>query len=1297
MKTLKSIIITCLCILCTGLYAKDLTGIRIYINPGHGGFDAANDRNVVTIPYGANDTKGFWESSCSLTKGLALRDMLEAHGATVMMSRTENRDEDDRNLTEIAEEASANDMDAFLSIHSNAVGLNQGTNYLLLLYRGTDDEPDPAISKPMAQACWTRMYDNPLTNWTYYSATNMNVRGDFSFYGYHLGVLRNNTVPGFLSEGEFHDYLPETHRLLNEDYRKLESARFFRYFCDYFGADQASKGILAGVVKSSNERINNPLYLYKVGTNDQWLPINKATVELFDSKGTSIGSYETDECYNGFYGFFDLEPGKYKLKITAENYETAELEAEIKAGETTSIVTQIKNNDIVIEKEVPVDYPEPEQEAGAVAMPFYKTQEVSQTAFEWLQDKVVRKSVLHNGKLYILTTEPQIYVANPTTGELTSELKLTGIEGGILPISDITFSADGYLMACNKNIVKLPADEQKFKVYTWDDDESDPVLFFETTQQGNFTESTIGETFAVSGPRWKCKVYTPAVTTGASKQIRIVGYQIDEELPDVIGYKYMMDTNNYKEALWGEAVTFTISPLGADRFIVDSEKIVPTEFGFDWTAADRNPLVDYGSIDEKVLSPLVKGANFFQYAKHSFMITPDYDSELNRASAILFDITDGLDKAIKISEKLPKEGLNEDVTSYMMATGVVKGYDIDLYLHAQNTGIAHYQTVTTDATANIYASALQMESAEQSYKFSFTLNEDATDVAIEFISDGEILKSLSVGALAKGNNEVSIEKTEIPIGKDMHWQVKATAQSVARPVKLTGNEETLKFYNAYGVAVDNNPESPYFGRVYVASSKAGTSAERATDQGIYIMNPLFEDITNQSDKAYDGGISWSTGGNSPFRLAIAPDGRVFMSDFSDANSGIYIMDPAKPGENFISLFEGLTRDASGLASNSEAVAVHGSTASCYVTGTGENTVLYTFDEDYKVDGKAGNILQYNIGTATHWTEAPSVAFNNAATGGYQANMNSTILPDGRGGWWISQYRATDQPAVPSLIHYDGTKVDFVSGKVDPTIIENSRNGGMAISLDGTRIAMGCNNEIKILGISYDEDGVPSIERLHSIKPGLGANSNSLAFDWGGNVYLISNSGERLGMWALPKADNTAVTPAPSSQTITNEIEVGPVRNLAASAEAEGIVLTWEEPAGSTGVPEYNVYRGTELIATVSETTYTDKVGADGEYTYSVTAVYGTYETEKATVSIVITGIEESTATAVLIYPNPTDGPVTIESEETIQTIQVYDMNGRIILNMNNLNTNKETISLSEQANGIYILKVNNTTYRIVRK
>ena len=34
------------------------------------------------------------------------------------------------------------------------------------------------------------------------------------------------TVTGFLSEGSFHDYHQETHRLLNIDYRKLRAYRF---------------------------------------------------------------------------------------------------------------------------------------------------------------------------------------------------------------------------------------------------------------------------------------------------------------------------------------------------------------------------------------------------------------------------------------------------------------------------------------------------------------------------------------------------------------------------------------------------------------------------------------------------------------------------------------------------------------------------------------------------------------------------------------------------------------------------------------------------------------------------------------------------------------------------------------------------------------------------------------------------------------------------------------------------------------------------------------------------------------
>lgn len=167
---------------CMNLSAADFTGVKIYLNPGHGGWDA-NDRNIQTIPFAMGDTLGFWESKSNLVKGLYLRDLLQANGATVYMSRTRNRTEDDRSLSEIAAEANANNVDAFLSIHSNAVGNNVGTNYLLLLFHGRDNAPKYPQSLVQAQKAWPRLLNNQLTVWTHY-ATTTNIRGDSTFFDF---------------------------------------------------------------------------------------------------------------------------------------------------------------------------------------------------------------------------------------------------------------------------------------------------------------------------------------------------------------------------------------------------------------------------------------------------------------------------------------------------------------------------------------------------------------------------------------------------------------------------------------------------------------------------------------------------------------------------------------------------------------------------------------------------------------------------------------------------------------------------------------------------------------------------------------------------------------------------------------------------------------------------------------------------------------------------------------------------------------------------------------------------------
>ena len=56
--------------------AQDLSGVRILINPGHGGYDS-DDRNVVIAPFTSGNQNGFWESKSNLDKGFALRSMLQ--------------------------------------------------------------------------------------------------------------------------------------------------------------------------------------------------------------------------------------------------------------------------------------------------------------------------------------------------------------------------------------------------------------------------------------------------------------------------------------------------------------------------------------------------------------------------------------------------------------------------------------------------------------------------------------------------------------------------------------------------------------------------------------------------------------------------------------------------------------------------------------------------------------------------------------------------------------------------------------------------------------------------------------------------------------------------------------------------------------------------------------------------------------------------------------------------------------------------------------------------------------------
>ena len=359
---------------------------KIYINPGHGGY-GSNDRLMYLYPIfkdvgnsNLNESgqytreQSFWESVSNLDKGLRLDTMLRDLGFQTKMSRVTNNDGgygdidvlnawlkagsitqaeydymlangDDRSLSAISAEASEWNADFMLSIHSNA---GNPSNYILHLHSGiTPGDPYGLNGYPEkvpeeicneARAITTLMGQNQYSNQVSCWSREPNIAGDKTFartimgWSNGYGVMRNLKVPGTISEGMMHDYLPETYRLMNIDYKRQESFQFAKTFMEYFCDGQLKDGAIGGKIYDVYLKQEFPNYRARKGTRDEQRPILRGVVELWQNDQL-LKTYVTDTLYNGVYYFWNLQPGTYTVKAKPKGYYPQEQTLEVKQNE----------------------------------------------------------------------------------------------------------------------------------------------------------------------------------------------------------------------------------------------------------------------------------------------------------------------------------------------------------------------------------------------------------------------------------------------------------------------------------------------------------------------------------------------------------------------------------------------------------------------------------------------------------------------------------------------------------------------------------------------------------------------------------------------------------------------------------------------------------------------------------------------------------------------------------------------------------------------------------------------------
>jgi hypothetical protein len=186
----------------------------------------------------------------------------------------------------------------------------------------------------------------------------------------------------------------------------------------------------------------------------------------------------------------------------------------------------------------------------------------------------------------------------------------------------------------------------------------------------------------------------------------------------------------------------------------------------------------------------------------------------------------------------------------------------------------------------------------------FRLNESADSVKIIY---GGGASTNDLGARGAGLHNIALAAVgavQIEVSKNPGF---GYLQGIPTQISVDTNK-WVRFNAPRGVAVNRNPASPYFGRIYVANSDTGSVTiagfpTRAMPQGdgIFMINADFTDAAGQGDVARTAGLNFrnpvvTDAANKPHRVEVGEDDNLYIGDYSNPTNpivtgNIYVTDP----------------------------------------------------------------------------------------------------------------------------------------------------------------------------------------------------------------------------------------------------------------------------------------------------------------------------------------------------------------------------------------------------------------------
>ena len=446
------------------------------------------------------------------------------------------------------------------------------------------------------------------------------------------------------------------------------------------------------------------------------------------------------------------------------------------------------------------------------------------------------------------------------------------------------------------------------------------------------------------------------------------------------------------------------------------------------------------------------------------------------------------------------------------------------------------------ATQRIWAFDLKQKPTMTGYQFTFKSVTNGVGSLILKDEQGEALKSFDLPSVTQGENTFTIPYDDMPqTSDDLSWEITLAAGAVEQETNLqeiTTNIAKYHYWFPQGVAINNNPESEHFGKIYIAQVQGGkTEMGDSQTEGIYVLDALLNAENYNKDgyipqgvdvKTYDQGYQYRV----LHRIAIDPvtSGVAFVQS---KTNHLWVADPANLNGNAENIIAGQDTYASSLCYDAD--------GTLYIFGY-ESTNSITKAVIYK---KVENHTLQSFATIENWE---------------YLNERNSMASDGRGGLWVVSRQPGNEYGNFFHINQNGD-VDFnigtngktLTGKLLKTDMPenmptNFNRGQLAYDAKRNILAIGGSSKVTLYKVTYSLT-TPFLEYWTSTQT-LGTNIDGIAFDYAGDLVVLSASTERFYKFAVPTTNNVCTTPAPTSQIIPHRFVLQDTKdNQAALASA----------------------------------------------------------------------------------------------------------------------------------------------------